>query len=149
MMTPLHSLLPDLASREVRCLYVQAPPGASLAGLPAGEYAFLELYCNDLPCDCRRVFIQVIERNQPGKVFASINFGWEREAFYRKRLPWDPNASRAIVRGSLDPLNEQSEYSEELLAIFKRQVLDEPYRLRLRRHWQLFREELSRRSKAT
>jgi len=149
MMTPLHSLLPDLAFREVCCLYVQTPPGAPPAGLPAGQYAFIELYCSDLSCDCRRVFIQVIERNHQDNVFASINFGWEKEAFYRKRLPWDPDAPRAIVRGSLDPMNEQSEYAEELLELFKRRVLDEPYRLRLRRHWQLFREELARRSKVT
>jgi hypothetical protein len=48
----------------------------------------------------------------------------------------------------LDPINEQSEFAEEFLDLFRRAVLDEPYRLRLRRHYQLFREELARRQAA-
>jgi hypothetical protein len=52
------------------------------------------------------------------------------------------------VRGELDPLNEQSEFAEDFLDLFRRVVLDEPYRLRLRRHYQLFREELVRRRTA-
>lgn len=38
--------------------------------------------------------------------------------------------------------NKQSEHAEELLSLFQRHVLDEPYRLRLRRRYQLFRDEL-------
>ncbi len=34
---------------------------------------------------------------------------------------------------------------EELLELFQRHVLDEAYRVRLRRHHQLFRDELRRR----
>src|SRR5688572_12811586 len=134
-MIPFHSVLPELAQREVRCIHLQTVPGvASTSGLPAGEYAFLEFYCDDLECDCRRVFIQVIGRLQQDKVLASINYGWDKASFYRKRMPWDPNAPRQIVRGSLDPMNEQSEHSEELLELFRLHVLDEPYRLRLRTH---------------
>lgn len=112
------------------------------------EYAFLEFYCDDLDCDCRRVVLRVMARQQPDKVFATINYGWEKESFYRKRIPWDPDAPRQIVRGSLDPLNEQSEHAGHLLELFKRFVLDEPYRLRLRRHSRLFREELACRNAA-
>ena len=73
-MTPFHSLLPELAQREVRCVHLGATPdGAPEPALPADEYA---------------------------------------------------------------------------LSIFRRVVLDEPYRLRLRRHYQLFREELARRRTA-
>jgi hypothetical protein len=49
---------------------------------------------------------------------------------------------------SLDPINEQSEHAAELLALFQQRVLDEPYRLRLRRHHRLFHEELRRRGNA-
>ena len=145
-MTPFHSLFPELAQREVRCIHLQTVPGVTPAsGLPAGEYAFLEFYCEDLECDCRRVFFQVISRHLQEKVLASINYGWEKESFYRKRLPWDPDAPRQIVRGSLDPMNQQSQFAEELFELFQQRVLDEPYRLRLRRHHQLFRDELRRR----
>jgi hypothetical protein len=146
-MIPFHSVLPELAQREVRCVHLEVAPGvASSTGLAAGEYAFVEFYCDDLNCDCRRVFLQVIARDDQDKVLASINYGWEKESFYRKRLPWDPEAPMLITRGSLDPMNQQSECAEALLELFQRHVLDEPYRLRLRRHCQLFRDELRRRN---
>jgi hypothetical protein len=108
----------------------------------------MELYCEDLECDCRRVFLQVIARQQPERILASINYGWEKESFYRTRLPGDPDAVRHLVRGTLDPINEQSEHALELLGLFKAYVLDEPYRIRLRRHYRLFREEIGRTTNA-
>jgi hypothetical protein len=145
-MTPFHSLFPELAQREVRCVHLgAAPDGAPESDLPSDEYIYLEFYCDDLDCDCRRVFLQVISKGQPGKVFASIGYGWEKESFYRKRMPWDPDEAKGTVRGELDPLNEQSEFAQDFLELFRRVVLDEPYRLRLRRHYRLFREELARR----
>lgn len=55
------------------------------SGLSAGEYAFVEFYCEEPNCDCRRAFIQVIARHQADKVLASINCGWEAESFDRTR----------------------------------------------------------------
>ncbi len=148
-MTPFHSLFPELAQREVRCVHLVREPGsAPELALPPDEYIYLEFYCEDLQCDCRRVFLQVISRGQPGKVFASISYGWEKESFYRKRMPWDPDDARGTVRGELDLLNEQSEFAQNFLELFQQVVLDEPYRLRLRRHYRLFREEVARRQAA-
>ena len=145
-MIPFHSLFPELAWREVRCVHLGTVPGVSPSpGLSAGEYAFVEFYCEDLECDCRRVFIQVIARHQQEQVLASVNYGWEKESFYGERMPYDPEAPREIVQGSLDPINQQSELSEGLLELFRQHVLDEPYRIRLREHYRLFREELRRR----
>jgi hypothetical protein len=139
-------VFPELAQREVRCVHLAlAPDAAPGSGLLADEYPYLEFYCDDLECDCRRVFLQVIAKGQPGKVFASISYGWEKESFYRKRMPWNQDDAKGTVRGELDPLNEQSEFAQDFLDMFQRVVLDEPYRLRLRRHYQLFREELARR----
>jgi hypothetical protein len=122
-----------------------SPDPAAEAALPADEYVYLEFYCDDLKCDCRRVLLQVISKGQPDKVFASINYGWDKESFYRKKMPWAPDDARGTVRGELDPINEQSEFAKDFLELFRRFVLDEPYRLRLRRHYRLFREELARR----
>jgi hypothetical protein len=141
-MIPFHSVLPEMAQREVRCVHL-GPGGDS--PLRADEYIYLEFYCDDLTCDCRRVFLQVIAKDQPDEIFASISYGWEKESFYRKRMPWNPEDARGTVRGELDPLNEQSEFAEDFLDLFQRVVLDVPYSLRLRRHYLLFREELARR----
>ena len=54
-MIPFHSLFSELAQREVRCVHLgAAPDSASGPALPADEYAYLEFYCDDLDCDCRR-----------------------------------------------------------------------------------------------
>ncbi len=45
----------DLAFREMRACTV--PPGKEI---PAGGYGFLEFYCDDAGCDCRRVMIKVL-----------------------------------------------------------------------------------------
>jgi hypothetical protein len=149
-MIAFHSVLPEIARREVRCIQLgEAPDGSTAPGLSAGAYAFVEFYCEDLNCDCRRTFIQVIARDQRDRVLASINYGWEDESFYRPRMPYDPEAPAEMVHGSLDPMNAQSEHSAALLELFQRHVLDEPYRQRLRRHYQLCRDELRRRQDQT
>jgi hypothetical protein len=74
-MIPFQSLCPEVAQREVRCVHIMPQPAP---GPPADEYAYVEFYCEDLNCDCRRVFFQVLAKDQPGKVFASINFGCEK-----------------------------------------------------------------------
>ena len=138
-MIPLQTLLPDLAARETRSVIVGPGPG-----IPAGEYAFLEFRCEDIACDCRRVFLQVVGRAQPNRVLASINFGWEKEEFYRAKMPYDPDAPREITRGSLDPLNTQSKYAADFLSLFQEHVLDEPYRIRLKRHYQSFKQAVKK-----
>jgi hypothetical protein len=149
-MIPFHTVFPELAQREVRCVHVGPRQGGSPTAndLPADEYPFMEFYCEDLNCDCRRVFLQVIAKGQPGKIFASIGYGWESERFYRRKMPWAPDGVRGTMRGELDPFNEQSEFAAEFLDLFQKVLLDEPYRLRLRRHYRMFREELARRAAA-
>ena len=58
---------------------------------------------------------------------------------------WNSDEAKATVSGELDPLNEQSEFAQAFLGLFQDVVLDEPYRLRLRRHYRQFNEELARR----
>ena len=140
-----HSVLPELSAREVRFVRTGSGPEALAPGLPADEHAYIEFYCEDLDCDCRRVFLQVMAKNQPHQVFASINYGWEPEDFYRKKTPWEPDSASGIVRGELDPMNAQSPFSSVFLELFQRMVLDAEYRLRLARHSRLFREALAQR----
>ncbi len=147
-MMALHSVLPGLARREVGCIHHEiASAQGPASDLPAGDYVLVEFYCEDLNCDCRRVFVQVMPRHEPGKVLASINWGWEPESFYRTRMPYDPEAPREVVQGSLDPINTQSEHSKQLLALFQQHILSESYRDQVRRHCELFREEISRRQR--
>jgi len=56
-MVPFYTRFRELAFQEMRNATIQG-----WEDLPDGEYGFLELYCNDDQCDCRRVLIQVIAK---------------------------------------------------------------------------------------
>ncbi len=134
-MVPFHSRCPDVARREIRSLTVL--PGAGSP--PTEEYAFLEWYCDDPKCDCRRAFIQILASSRPGVILASLNIGWENEEFYHKQFPYMPEAAREITEGSLDPINEQSDEAPALLKLFQDHVASAAYRARLKQHYELFR----------
>lgn len=143
-MIPFHRLFPEVAQREVRCVHIgPSPEPISKSDLPPDEYVFIEFYCDEPGCDCRCVFLEVIRKGEPNRILASIQYGWEKESYYRNYY-FDDDEARRTVRGSLDAINEQSEFAEALLEIFQQVALDVPYSLRLRRHYRMFKEELAR-----
>ena len=133
-MIPFMERFPDLGVQETRCVTV-----TQRQDLPDGEYGFVELYCDEPGCDCRRVMIDVL-RSETGwsKIWASISFGWESPDFYRK---WGGAGSDPIeIKGpSLDPLNPQTQYSSALLNLFRFLIQSPDYVERLKRHYQMFR----------
>jgi hypothetical protein len=138
-MTPFHLVCPEPGLRETRCVHVLAPGGP----LPVGEYGFLECYCEDLACDCRRVLLKVTSRAAPARPLATINFGWESAEFYTAWMHGDEEAGRDIVSASLDPLNPQSEYADHFLDYFQDQMMTDPaYVARLQSHYELFKRTL-------
>jgi hypothetical protein len=54
-MTPFMERFPEVGARETRSVTV-----TNRQDLPDGEYGFLEFYCNEPGCDCRRVMIDVL-----------------------------------------------------------------------------------------
>jgi hypothetical protein len=137
-MLPLFARLPHLAATETRVATIQNHPT-----LPAGEYGFIELYCTDKKCDCRRVMINVMVQHSGAKVWATLNYGWESVDFYAK---WcgDKELAQDMAGVHLDPLNSQSVYSRELLELFEYMIADKTYVERLKRHYQLFRNANSK-----
>jgi hypothetical protein len=139
-MTPFIQRFTELGTRETRTITT-----AGLQGLPADEYALLELYCDEAGCDCRRVVIEVIAR-RTGDVLAIINYGWESREFYEKKLGSDEYA-REVVGASLDPLNRQSRHAPILLAMFRDVVKDRAYKERLAQHYRMFKETVRKPSR--
>ena len=94
----------EVGARETRSAKITEP-----GDLPVGEYGFLEYYCDEPGCDCRRVTIRVL-RPETGwsKILATISYGWERADFYRK---WSVAGSDPIeMQGpGLDRLNPQTQ----------------------------------------
>ena len=68
---PVGELIEDV---QVRTVTIAENPQ-----IPAGEYTFVDMYCTDPSCDCRKTMISVLHN---GTDVATIDFGWEPDAFY-------------------------------------------------------------------
>jgi hypothetical protein len=138
-MTLFMERFPEVGARETRSAKV-----AQRHDLPDGEYGFLEFYCDEPGCDCRRVTISVL-RPETGwsKIWATISYGWESADFYRK---WSKAGSDPIeMQGpGLDPLNAQSQFSPALLDLFRFLLESTEYVERLKRHYRMFRDAVER-----
>ena len=135
-MVPFYTRFRDLALRETRSATVRGDPG-----IPDGEYGFIELYCDEVNCDCRRVILNVISATAGNKVWATINYGWEDVAYYEK---WTRNKELAqdMVGAALDPLNIQTRHAPALLKLFEYIIEDQSYVKRLQRHYEMFKADI-------
>ena len=135
-MIPFYSKFPDLAVQETRSVKVRGDDD-----LPDGEYGFIEFYCDESDCDCRRVVVSVVSPDPGWTPWATISFGWESLQFYRDRLGDLEDAS--VTKGpSLDPLNPQTKFAPALLQLFRFILTDDAYVERLKRHYHLFKDRL-------
>lgn len=142
-MAPFYTRFHDLAFEETRALVVR-----EFRSLPPGEYGFLEFYCDEPNCDCRRVILQVERADTGERVWATINFGWEKPSYYREWMSDDAAAEEELAGATLDPLNPQSEHSQALLDLFREFALkDAAYVQRLKWHYELFKDCDRERSK--
>jgi len=51
--------------------------------LPDGEYKFVDYYCTNKACDCRKTIIRIFHEN---RCVSIVNYGWENPKFYLKWL---------------------------------------------------------------
>ena len=126
---PFHEYFPEIAEREIRSFTVLE----DTADLPAGGYGLMELYCDDLGCDCRRVIFMVIS-SVTGRSEAVISYGWESPEFYAEwsSIP-DPKTIREMAGVALNPLAPQSDLAPAILEMVRDVVLqDEAYVERLK-----------------
>lgn len=135
---PFYERFKEIAMKETRSITIRNYPG-----LPDDEFGFLELYCNDENCDCRRVFFNVVSRKRDKDV-AVIAYGWEDSAFYAR---WyrenDPEIIREMQGPILNPTSQQSELAPALLRLVRDTLLKDPaYIERLKRHYRMFKEKV-------
>lgn len=71
-----------------------------------------------MKCDCRNVYIQVINRNYP-EPLATISYGRESLKFYKDWMGGkDNNDIIEDFKGSSLALTQQSKYADTLLELF-------------------------------
>ena len=79
------SRFPEIGPKETRVVVLEEDCELSRGEdceLPRGRYVLGEYYCDEEDCDCRRVVILVFEESTPGKVWATINYGWDPPETY-------------------------------------------------------------------
>ncbi|MCZ7666379.1 MAG: hypothetical protein M5U34_03690 [Chloroflexi bacterium] len=136
---PFYSKFPKTAVAETRAITVFDHPD-----LPPGDYGFLELFCDEPGCDCRRVMfnIQIPESPNP---LAVVAFGWESRDFYVK---WfgedDPEIIRELQGPGLNITSAQFSLAPALLEATIGLLADEAYVERIKRHYAMFRQEVEK-----
>lgn len=114
-------------------------------GLPVGNYALLEMFCDEAGCDCRRVFFYVVSsfRNE---LEAAVAWGWESRDFYRR---WMKHGNKNDVDDLIGPVlnlfSPQTELAPAILDLVRDIVLqDAAYVERIKRHYTMFRKKIDR-----
>ena len=83
--TAFGEFFPEIADKETRVVTII---DRSVSELPPGAYALIDLYCTDQDCDCRNVYIQVVQEGLPHPV-ATISYGWESLSYYKEWMGGD------------------------------------------------------------
>lgn len=123
-MIGFHLLFPDEASNECRTVI---PVGR--ADLPHRTFVFMEAYCADPQCDCRRVMLNVMDAETHNHV-ATINYAFEP--------PEPPFEDEGQI--FLDPLNPQTVLSPAFLELTgDMMACDRGYHDRLMRHYTMWK----------
>ncbi|MFZ4394123.1 MAG: hypothetical protein ACOYOU_00695 [Kiritimatiellia bacterium] len=132
-----HDLFPEIAEQETRSIFLPKSQG----GLPAGGYAFKEMFCDEPGCDCRRVFFWVDTSFRDG-VEAVIAWGWEDLAFYQAWMKHgDEDDVKHLQGPELNIGSPESELAPHLLELFRQVLLkDADYIERVKRHYRMFRD---------
>lgn len=133
-MLAFHSKFPLLAARETRSAFI-----TGRNDLPDGYYGFIEFYCDEADCDCRRVMFTVISTEFLGEILATINFGWETVEFYTQ---WsgDRKNANSMVGASLAMISPQSRWAPKLLELCQFILRDSSYVERLQQHYRMFKD---------
>lgn len=135
-MLAFFSRFPELGARETRTLNLTQ----TVMGIPPGQYALVQFYCEDPKCDCRRTIIQIWEERNPGVALATFNFGWESKEFYTDWLHGDAKSGEQICGLSLEPGGQQSRLTDPLRAMVEMVLQDPAYVERLKRHYAMFKQ---------
>ncbi len=141
--TPFYERFPNIAEKETRSLTIYGDHE-----LPDDKYIFMEAYCNDQNCDCRRVFFNVLSEKTE-QLLAVITYGWDKRQYY---IDWmgedDPRVIDTLVGLSLNLASPQSEFAQALLRkidmVLKNDI---SYVKRLKEHYKIFRAEIDKQNK--
>lgn len=135
-----YNRFPQIAERETRTIIVSGPE----LGVPPGTYHVYEYYCTDDECDCRQVYLHIVN-HATQQHEAVISYGWEPIDFYKN---WNFGNLGDMLRDfkgpALGTMMRQGRYANEWLKYVSSWLKsDTDYVKRLERHYKLFKSKLS------
>lgn len=130
---PFQSRFEEIALQESKIIMVNSRN----ARVPIGTYSFMENYCEDNTCDCRKVMVNFVHIKSK-EILATIGYGWESVNFYTKWMYGDRKIAQILSGVYLEPGGIQSKYSQAFLELFKH-YLDKEYIERLKKHYKIFK----------
>ena len=118
---------------QVRSVTLAADPY-----LPSGEYNFIDLYCSDNTCDCRRTIIQIFHGQ---KLVSIVNFGWESPKFYLRWLGSTRDVGLAMEMSgvSIDSSSPNLVSPKGILLLIKH-LMDKKWILIIKENYRLIRK---------
>jgi hypothetical protein len=142
--SPFYTRFPEVAKKETRAVTVLDP---SSFHLPLAQYSFIEMFCDEPGCDCRRAFFSVAS-SLGNDIKAVIAWGWEDRAFYRKWLGMnDAHMIKDLMGPVLNLASPQSDLAPALLKLFQNVLLqDSAYIERVKQHYAMFRATVDKKS---
>ena len=127
-------------AHQVRTVSIKQSPQ-----LPDGEYSFIDMYCTDPKCDCRKTMIQVMHN---GKLVSVINYGWESATFYENWMGSSAkdNSMPKMHGASIDITSPDLVSRDGILALFYA-LLNDIWIAKFKHHYDRFKVAISIRAK--
>jgi len=127
-------------AHQVRTVTIKQSPQ-----LPDGEYSFIDTYCADPECDCRKTMIQVMHN---GKLVSVINYGWESATFYEN---WMGSSAKdhsmpKMHGASIDIRSPDLVRRDGILALFNA-LLNDIWIVKFKRHYDEVKVAMSKGTK--
>lgn len=117
--------------------------------LPDGDYTFVDSYCIDTSCDCRRTLILVVLNNTH---VSTVGFGWEPIEFYRKWMNGEPDNDEdddivSLLHGATIDISSPDKVSAQGMLTLFNELLDEKWIANFKRNYSAVKAQLAKRSK--
>lgn len=127
-------------AHQVRTVSIKQSPQ-----LPDGEYSFIDTYCADPGCDCRKTMIQVMHN---GKLVSILNYGWDSAAFYENWMGSSAkdNPMPKMNGASIDITSPGLVSTDGILALFNA-LLNDIWIAKFKRHYDEVKAAMSKRTK--
>lgn len=127
-------------AHQVRTVSIKQSPQ-----LPDGGYSFIDTYCADSGCDCRKTMVQVMHN---GKLVSVINYGWESAKFYENWMGSSAtnNPISKMHGASIDITSPDLVSRDGILALFNA-LLNDIWIAKFKRHYNAVKTATSKRAR--